>query len=89
MANGIFPHPSRRPWPPPLDFDALVALRAALLDRDDPRHADQVPASERAAFEVAPLDWCLRHPEPGRSLVTRAIARLKEPAPRRKPKSGG
>lgn len=77
MADGIFPHPSRRPWPPPLDLAALAELRAALLDRDDPRHAEKVPASERAAFEVAPLEWCLRHPGPGAALVARGLERMK------------
>lgn len=83
MANGIFPHPSKRPWPPPLGYAVLAELRAALLDQDDPRHAEKVPASERAAFQVAPLEWCLRHPGPGEALIARGLERMKGPAKRK------
>ncbi len=80
MSNGIFPHPSAAPWPPPLSLESVAALRAALLDRNDLKHAEGVPPAERAAFEVAPLEWCLRHPGPGGALVARALDRLKDPA---------
>jgi len=79
MSNGIFPHPTTTPWPPPLSYALLAELRAALLDRNDPRLPELVSPGDRAAYEVAPLEWCLRHQSVGVELVARAIERLRGP----------
>jgi len=59
------PPSTRWPWPPPISWYVLFELRVALLELTDDEIGGLVPPEERAAYDRAPIEWCLEHPRQG------------------------